>query len=191
MNNPNMQSEDLDKTRGLEQALKKSEAEYRQLVESVNGIIIRVDTAGIVTFINDYGQKFFGYQKEDVVGKDIIATIMPEVESSGRNLIELLEETLLYPERHIIDENEHIRVDGTRAWVLWTNSAILDDSGQVTEFLCIGTDITARKNAENALQKLNNELEKKVQERTEDLKRAYDDLLRVMDGTTNALGTCQ
>lgn len=186
-----MQSEDLDKTRGLEQALKKSEAEYRQLVESVNGIIIRVDTAGIVTFINDYGQKFFGYQKEDVVGKDIIATIMPEVESSGRNLIELLEETLLYPERHIIDENEHIRVDGTRAWVLWTNSAILDDSGQVTEFLCIGTDITARKNAENALQKLNNELEKKVQERTEDLKRAYDDLLRVMDGTTNALGTCQ
>lgn len=177
----------IPKTRGLEQALKKSEAEYRQLIELVNSIIIRVDITGRVTFINEYGQKFFGYQKEDIIGKDIIDTIMPEVESSGRNLIELLEDTLLYPERHIIDENEHIRMNGTRVWVLWTNKAILDDSGQPTEFLCIGTDITARKNAENALQELNDELEKKVQERTENLKKAYDDLSRVMDGTTHAL----
>ncbi len=57
----------------------------------------------------------------------------------------------VYPEQYERNENENMRKDGTRAWVAWTNKPILDDQGQCVEILCIGNDITERKQAEEAL----------------------------------------
>jgi len=51
----------IDRPSELEQALKKSEEDFRELVELVNSIIIRIDTTGEITFLNEFGRKFFGY----------------------------------------------------------------------------------------------------------------------------------
>jgi signal transduction histidine kinase/CheY-like chemotaxis protein len=47
--------------------------------------------------------------------------------------------------------NENVCCDGRRIWMNWTNRAICDGQGRVTEILAIGNDITAQKHAEAAL----------------------------------------
>ena len=52
------------KRRQAEKALEENEANYRELVESGNSIILRLDPRGNITFINQFAQQFFGYSKE-------------------------------------------------------------------------------------------------------------------------------
>lgn len=44
-----------------EQLLHVSEGKYRQLVENVDCIILRIDADGTITFFNEFAQAFFGY----------------------------------------------------------------------------------------------------------------------------------
>ena len=49
--------------------LQQSEAKYRELVESANSIILKLDTAGRVTFINEFARHFFGYSEAEILGQ--------------------------------------------------------------------------------------------------------------------------
>jgi len=42
------------------------------------------DSGGNVTFINEYAQKFFGFAEEEILGKNLIGTIVPEFASKRR-----------------------------------------------------------------------------------------------------------
>jgi len=128
--------------------LQKSEAQYRELVEYANSIILRMDTEGNVTFFNNFAQKFFGYKQEEIIGKSVLATIVPATDTSGKNLKLMIEDLMVHSERYINNENENILRDGKRVWVAWTNRPILDDKGRLKEVLCIGNDITKLKEAE-------------------------------------------
>ncbi len=157
--------------------LNKSNDKYRKLVELANSIILRMDTCGKITYLNRYGLNFFGYKKNDIIGKNLIGIIAPVIESSGRDITNLIESIQKYPKKYPVNENENIRKNGSRVWVLWTNKGIYDAHGRVTEILSIGSEITAKKEYEKALLTSREELERKVHERTLDLKKAYDDLL--------------
>jgi hypothetical protein len=77
--------------------------------------------------------------------------IVPPADSFGRDLAEMIRDIIRHPERYVRNENENMRRDGERVWVLWTNKALLDADGRVSGLLCIGSDITDRKKAEDAL----------------------------------------
>ncbi len=138
----------------IEQSQKEarlSGAQYRELVESANSIIMRRDIAGHITFFNDFAQDFFGYSKDEILGRNVLGTIVPEVDRSGRNLKAMIEDIGKHPERYTNNENENMRANGERVWIAWTNKPIWDEHGQITEILCIGNDITERKQAQEAL----------------------------------------
>lgn len=167
----------------VEEALRESETKYRELVENANSIILRLDTQGNITFFNEFAQTFFGYPEAEILGRPALGTIIPETETSGRNLVCLTQDLIEYPERYCRNENENMCRDGKRVWVAWTNKAILDATGQVTGVLCIGNDITERYWAQEALRAsearyraLSEELEQKVQERTAELTRTNEQL---------------
>lgn len=145
---------DISRHKHVEEALRKSEEKYRELVENANSIILRMDKAGNVTFFNEFAQRFFGYSEKEILGKNVVGTIVPEVESTGRELRALIEDIGIHPDRHITGMNENMCRSGERVWVAWTNKAIWDDQGRVNEILCIGNDITERRRAEEELQKL-------------------------------------
>jgi len=128
-----------------------SEANYRELVESANSIIIRRDITGRIIFLNEFAQDFFGYSKDEILGRNVVGTIVPEFERSGRHLKELIEDIGKHPEQYTNNENENIRANGERVWIAWTNKPIRDEHGQIIEILCVGNDITARKQAEASL----------------------------------------
>ncbi len=130
-----------------EEALRDSEKNYRELVQNANSIIIRLNMKGEVIFWNEYAENFFGFSRESIIGKNVVGTIVPETDSSGRNLNLMIEEIILSPENFTSNENENITKDGRRVWIAWANRSITDRQGRVTELLCVGNDITDRKRA--------------------------------------------
>jgi PAS domain S-box-containing protein len=134
-----------------EKMLRQSEQKYRELVEHANSIIVRWQRDGEITFLNEFGQKFFGYSAEEILGRHVVGTIVPEAESTGRDLRPLMGRIRADPKGFEQNVNQNMRRNGERVWIAWTNKAVLDEQGQVKEILSIGTDITERKRAELAL----------------------------------------
>lgn len=163
---------DISERKNAESKLDESEQKYRELVESANSIILRWNAQGYVTFLNLFGQQFFGYSSEEIVGQHIIGTIVPVTDSAGRDLQNLMQEICLDTKTFEQNVNENMRRGGERVWISWTNKVVLDAQGQVVEILSIGNDITERLSAEKEIRELNASLEKRVTERTEELQSA-------------------
>ena len=50
--------------------LEQSESKYRELVETANSIILRMDTHGKITFFNEFAQRFLGYSEREILGQN-------------------------------------------------------------------------------------------------------------------------
>ena len=136
---------------GLPACPDPDEISYRELVQSANTIVLRWDLQGRVTFLNDFGLEFFGYRCDELVGRSVVGTIVPETETSGRDLAQMIAELLQHPDRYVNNENENMRRTGDRVWITWRNRTLHDETGRVRELLSIGIDTTERKRAEEAL----------------------------------------
>ncbi|MBD2536613.1 AAA family ATPase, partial [Nostoc flagelliforme FACHB-838] len=69
-----------------EAALRQSEANYRNLLQTANSVIIRYDPQGRIRYINDYGVKLLGYEEHQILGRTLFETIIPDIEISGRDV---------------------------------------------------------------------------------------------------------
>jgi PAS domain S-box-containing protein len=131
--------------------LRKSELKYRHLVESAHTIILEMDTRGRVTFMNSFGETFFGFSQEELLGRSVMETIVPPKDSSDRDLQAMIEGITTHPELYYQNENENITKSGQRVWIAWTNRPLLDNNGKLREILCVGIDRTEhRRNEELA-----------------------------------------
>jgi len=163
----------------IEKILIQSEAKYRDLVENANSMILRWTKTGSITFINKYAQSFFGYSEEEIIGKNITGTIVPEIESTGRSISSLVNNIFAKPEAYELSENENIKKNGSRVWVSWTNRPITNEQGEVVEILSVGNDITGRKLAEDLL-KLTLEELREAKEKAESADRLKSIFLATM-----------
>ncbi|MCC7576845.1 MAG: PAS domain S-box protein, partial [Methanomethylovorans sp.] len=106
---------------------------------------------GEVLFLNDFGQHFFGYSEEEITGRNVIGTIVPEQEVTGRTLSSLMNEIFEHPEEYENNINENMCKDGRRVWISWSNSPLYDPEGHIIEMFSVGTDITSEKKAKEQL----------------------------------------
>ncbi|WP_190737351.1 PAS domain S-box protein, partial [Nostoc sp. FACHB-888] len=134
-------------------ALRQSEANYRNLLQTANSVIICYDTQGRIRYINDYGVKLLGYEEHEIVGRTLFETIIPDIETSGRDVKPFVHDLLRNPQSYPQGEGENLCRDGRRVWMTWSNQAIFNDQGEVVEILSVGNDTTQRKQAEEALQR--------------------------------------
>lgn len=126
------------------QRLVDSERQYRELVENANNLIMRITPDLRITFFNEYAQRFSGYSANEVIGKSVVGTLVPAIDSEGRDLRKMTETILANPELYGSHDNENICKDGRRVRIHWSNRAIRNELGEVVEVLCVGTDITER-----------------------------------------------
>ena len=136
---------DISERKKIADALKKSEAKYREMMQNTQSIIIRIDTRGDIAFLNTYALAFFDYAAEEVIGKNVVGTIIPQKTRSGHDLSMMANDLGFNAEGYAINVMENIKRNGDRVWIAWINKAIRDEEGHIVEVLCIGNDITDRR----------------------------------------------
>ncbi len=141
---------DITKLKQAEQGLHESQRKYQELVDNANSAIIRWSRDGTIKFCNEFAQTFFGYTADEVIDRHV-NILVPEKDSTGRDLSTLVQDIVNHPDRYVNTVNENICRDGRRVWMTWTNKPILDDKGQVVQILAVGSDITDQKRFEVAL----------------------------------------
>ncbi len=151
-------SRNVTENRLAKQELEKSEKKYRELVNEASSAILRWNKKGEVTFFNEYAQSFFGYEEKEILGKNIVGTIVPETESSGRDLGQLMVDICNDPLKYEYSENENITRSGKRVWVAWRNKPVFNDQGELVEILSVGLDCTERKKVEEKIESSEKEL---------------------------------
>lgn len=134
-----------------EEAVRRSEALYRGFVENARAIVLAWDPCGTVTFWNDFAAEFFGYPREEILGQSLFDTIVPRLETTGRDLEGLLLHIGKDPDQYASNINQNRTKDGRLVWVAWANRPILSPDGRVESVVSYGTDITALIRAEQAL----------------------------------------
>ena len=133
-----------------------STKDFQKIIQNTSAIILTIDLEGEITFANNTALDFFGYSYEELLGKHMVCTILPEQESTGRDLVKMAENLTNDPESFHNNINENMRKNGEHVWIEWTNSGIYDDSGQLKEFMSVGIDITGHMKTKQALKESEN-----------------------------------
>ena len=142
---------DITESKEREKELRESRQNYYELVEGANSIIMRMDTKGTITFINRFAEELFDYTREELIGQNIVGTIVPEIESTGIDLRKMILDIARNPEKYKFNVNENIRKNGERVWISWTNEPVFDEQGRVAGVMCIGNNITELRRMGEAL----------------------------------------
>jgi PAS domain S-box-containing protein len=131
-----------------EEALAESEQRYRNVVEDQTEFISRFLPDGTHIFVNEAYCRYFGLKRDEILGYHFRPAIPDEDKDKVRRFF-----ASLTPD-HPVDIIEHriLLPDGGIRWQRWSDRAIFDSSGTVTEYQSVGRDITEKKEAEIALQ---------------------------------------
>ena len=130
----------------------KADEALRQLsraVEQSANMILITDVDGTIEFINPAFTRITGYSPDDAIGHT------PRILKSGRVPRERYEELWGTILRGEVWQGELLnrRKNGELYWDFTTISAVKDMGGQITHFVAIKEDVTARKAAEEALRR--------------------------------------
>jgi PAS domain S-box-containing protein len=149
----------IARIRGRE-ALEKSEALYRAVVEVQAEMISRFRPDGTHIFANEAYLRFFAKERADIIGKHFIPPIPdPDGALVKQHFSSLSRENPVGTIEHRV-----IVPNGGIAWMQWTDRAIFDKDGALTEFQSVGRDITATKMMEEVERKAYAQIEKNIEQ---------------------------
>jgi PAS domain S-box-containing protein len=141
---------DITERKRAEAALQASEERYRAVVESQTELVCRYLPDTTLTLVNAAYCRFFGRPRAALIGRKFVE-LVPE--PARETVLAHVASLVANPRAHTY-EHEVISADGSLRWQQWVDSAIVAQDGRVAELQGIGRDITDRKRAEEANQKL-------------------------------------
>ncbi|MEM4258398.1 MAG: PAS domain-containing sensor histidine kinase [Candidatus Thermoplasmatota archaeon] len=180
---------DISEEKRMKQALQASEQRFKNLYEYAPVPYHTLTPEGIITDVNQKWCEVFGYTKEEVLGKSIFTFIIPEEQQAAQVSFQQKQQSKqLYTEGHerrFKTKNSDERIFVTRDFFIYAPDSTLISVQTTLE------DITERKRTEAALNtahqllsSLNQELERKVEEQTREVRN----LLKQKDDFINQLG---
>jgi len=181
-----------------EQTVSENEKYIASIAASSADAILSMDPDGIITSWNKGAELIFNYKEDEIVGQHISVLVPDDLLRDGE-----LERfaTEIHKNGHIRSfETERLAKNGRNIPVSVTQTALIDDEGNLTGYSKIVRDITERREAEKwmkeslertvkaerEIREMNLKLEEKVEERTESLSKAYDDLKRINEDLESA-----
>ncbi|MEB3210252.1 MAG: ATP-binding protein, partial [Leptolyngbyaceae bacterium] len=152
--------------------LKQLRRQYQLILNAVGEGVYGLDLDGNATFVNPAAAAMIGWDVEDLIGKSMHAVLH---HSHPDGCAYPREECPIYAAFHDgvihrVTNEVFWRKDGTQFPVEYISTPMRDEQGQLIGAVVAFRDITQRKWAESVLQRANEELELKVQERTSELR---------------------
>ena len=140
---------DIDDQRRAEEALRESERELRQLVDSVPGMISVADSKGELEYANKRFLDYMGTPVEELSDVGYLQPIHPDDREMAQN--EWLRcQALGQP----LELNHRLRrFDGVYRWVHVRVDPLLDDRGRIVRWYSLHTDIDDQRRAEEKLRR--------------------------------------
>jgi PAS domain S-box-containing protein len=154
-------------TEQIRQRLEKEaalERQYCELVENANDIIYTHDLEGKFTSFNRAGERLLGYSREEILQHNFSRIVAPEQLDLARSMVS----RKLHGSGPTTYQLDLVAKDGRRI-AFEVSSWLRHQAGGVDEVQGIARDITERQHAEAAIRKLNDELERRVAQRTAEL----------------------
>jgi len=136
---------DITEGRRGEEALQKSEARYRAIVEDQTELICRFLPNGRLTFVNEACCRYFGKTRQELIGQSFVRLLADE-DRWEKQITSLTRENPVATLEHRV-----VLPSGEIRWQQWTTRAIFDEHERFVEFQSVGRDTTERKRAEDAL----------------------------------------
>lgn len=125
------------------EALSASETKYRLLVENQSEVVLKLDTDARVLFASPSFHRLFGNSDAEVVGKPLSLPVHPGDPPINQEL--LME--LIKPPHAAYLEHRVDTLEGER-WLAWACKAVKDGAETLTGIVCVGRDVTERREAE-------------------------------------------
>ncbi len=138
---------DISLIKEMDRNIRKSEEQYRQLVENASDLIYETDASGFLRFINPAASKLCGYSIDEFIGKHYLEFIPEDFHDE---LARLVGRQFVKKIPIISHEIPMITKDGSKVW-LWQSTRLIFESDSITGFHVFARDITERKKAEDAL----------------------------------------
>src|SRR5688500_14982800 len=156
----------------LEDRLQKSESEtlaYKHALDEA-AIVAITDQKGIITHVNENFCRISKYSAAELIGQD------HRIVNSSYHASEFIRNLWVTIARGKIwrGELKNRAKDGTYYWVDTTIVPFLNEKGKPFQYLAIRADITQRKQAEEEILRINENLERKIKERTFELTEALE-----------------
>ncbi len=137
---------DLTRNKYIEEALRQSEKQYRELVENLHEGIWRIDHEEKTTFVNRRMAEMLGYEPAEMIAKPLFTFMSTQAaEVATRNIAR--------GRRHVRAEYEFEfqRKDGTPILTRIATTPLFDEAGHYRGAQASVVDITERKRVEQAL----------------------------------------
>ncbi len=140
------QYQDVTQRRETEEALRRSEERYRNVVEKQIELVCRFSRNLTLTFVNDAYCRYFGKRSEELVGSRFLDHVQEAATYHEEQLVRL------NPESPTSTIEERVVTPGGVRWLQWTDTAIFDVDGHIVEYQSVGRDVTERREAEERLE---------------------------------------
>ena len=158
------------------QEVRESRERYRRLVEGLRDeyLFFATTPEGVLSYVSPSVRTILGYPPEDVIGRNWRDFVDPESDSYAE--IEELERLRFAGQSSPPYVAEVRHADGSTVLLETRDVAVRDTDGSVILNEGICKDITARRHAEEELQRAHDLLEERVEQRTAELQKAYDQI---------------
>jgi PAS domain S-box-containing protein len=178
---------DLTEEKEIEEKLRGSEERHRLLIEVVKDYaIFMLDPDGKIILWNEGAKRLLGYTEKEITGKKFSVFYPKNKQESHYPEYELKE---AIKEGRYEDEGIRIRKDGSQFYANVVITSLFDKNKKLLGFSKIIRDLTEKRKAEEALYKLNTELEERVKKRTDDLSKSVAELKRINNDLDNFIYT--
>jgi PAS domain S-box-containing protein len=146
---------DITARKQVEDALRESEELYRRIVDTAYEGIWVVDDTYRTTFLNARMEEMLGYSAAEVIGKRVDTFMFEtDAETDYQQLNQRLHRIGVQHERRFR------RKDGSELWTLVSSKPIIDNQNVFKGSFAMFSDITERKQAEDALKASQQQLER-------------------------------